>query len=140
MSRRRCNVIREPNGRASRAGAVELLPPTEMCRLFDAATTGLRDPQFGSMLGRVHLTGKITRAEFAAGKRWAELTTEYNIFCEAPRPRKPSTSTTPVARLSILTVTLAAARLSVTPAPARAPNAPSNMFASAKAHQPGSSN
>ena len=86
MSRRKVMAKRSPCGRASRAGAIELLPPTEMRRLFDAAITGLRDPLFGTMLGRIHLAGKISRAEFAAGKRWAELTTEYAVSCQAPRP------------------------------------------------------
>jgi hypothetical protein len=86
MSRRKFMAHRAPCGRASRAGLTELLPPTEIRPLFDAAMTGLRDPLFGTMLGRIHLAGKISRAEFAAGKRWAELTTEYNVSCQGPRP------------------------------------------------------
>ena len=74
-------AVREPNGRASRAGATELLPPTEIRRLFDAASAGLRDPMFGTMLGRIHLVGEITRAELAAGLRWAELTADYAVAC-----------------------------------------------------------
>jgi hypothetical protein len=86
MSRRRkVMAVREPNGRASRAGATELLPPTEIRRLFDAASAGLRDPMFGTMLGRIHLVGKITRAELAAGLRWAELIADYAVACQSPR-------------------------------------------------------
>lgn len=88
MSRRQRLVAREKNGRAQRgvqrSGHAELMPPTEIRRLTEMAGAGLRDPMWGSMLGRIHLAGKISRAEFAAGKRWAELSAEYSVACQSP--------------------------------------------------------
>ncbi len=76
-SRRKNRLVtaREPNGRIQRE---EREPaPTEVRRIRDAALRGLRDPEWGSELGRLYLQGIITDSMYAAGKRWREHATEY---------------------------------------------------------------
>ena len=85
MSRRKPMAIRNPCGRISRSDHQELLAPTQVRRLLDAAAAGLRDALWSTMLGRIHLAGKITAAQFAAGKRWAELVSDYSTACQSPR-------------------------------------------------------
>ena len=48
-------------------------------------SAGLRDASWGTMLGRIYLAEKISASEYAAGKRWAALTAEYAVACQAPR-------------------------------------------------------
>jgi hypothetical protein len=89
MSRRQRSAAREKKPRATRHGNdTELMPPTEVRRLIELAGAGLRDPMWGSILGRIHLAGKISRAEFAAGKRWAELSAQYSVACQGPQATK----------------------------------------------------
>ena len=64
------------------------MAPTEARRLMDAAKTGLRDPVWGTTLGWLHLSSKLTAAQFAAGNRWAEVAAEYSAACNGPRPPK----------------------------------------------------
>jgi hypothetical protein len=86
MSRRRKVMAqRTPLGRISHKTAIEL-PPTEVRRLAEAAASGLRDQAWGSQLGRLYLTGQLTSAQFAAGKRWHELSAAYSAACQAPLP------------------------------------------------------
>ena len=47
------------------------LAPIQVRRLLDAAAEGLRDPLWGSMIGPLHLNGKISSAELATAKHWA---------------------------------------------------------------------
>jgi len=89
MSRRKHLAVRKPAGRIYGYGGnhtSELLPPTEIRRLVDAASAGLRDSIWSSTLGRLHLTGKISASQFSAGKRWAELVSNYSQACLGPRP------------------------------------------------------
>ena len=87
MSRRKVLAHREPNGKPQRSRpAPELMSPTEARRLMDAARTGLKDPIWGTTLGYLHLAGKLTSTQFAAGKRWAEVAAEYSAACQGPRP------------------------------------------------------
>ena len=68
---------REPNGRPRRhrdSGP----SPTEISRLRDAALAGMKDPIWGTQLGILHLSGKLTNSQLAAGKRWAELARDYS--------------------------------------------------------------
>jgi hypothetical protein len=84
MTRRKALAQREPNGRIQRAP--QLPPPSEVRRLRDAALAGMRDPLWGTELGRLYLVGKINSSMYAAGKRWAELSTKYSQALCSPCP------------------------------------------------------
>ena len=87
MSRHKPLAARGSTGRLLRAAHnTELLSPTEARRLFDAASTGLRDPVWATMLGRLYRDGKITSSQFSAGKHWSELVANYSIACRSPAP------------------------------------------------------
>jgi hypothetical protein len=88
MSRRKCMAPRHPCGRSRPSRDTELLSPTETRRLRDAAVAGLRDQLWATTIGRLHLTGRLTTAQLAAGKRWAELAVAYSIACQSPCPPK----------------------------------------------------
>lgn len=83
MSRRKHMAKREPNGRAQRDPQHS---PSEIKRLRDAALAGMRDPLWGTEIGRLYLSSKITATMFAAGKRWAELATQYSQALCSPSP------------------------------------------------------
>jgi hypothetical protein len=83
MSRRKALAEREPNGRVQR---VSLLGTGEVKRLRDAAMSGMRDPMWGTELGRLHLVGKITAEQFAAGKKWGEFAANYSQALCSPAP------------------------------------------------------
>lgn len=80
--------VREPNGRMSRSteAAINALPPAEVQRLLNAARDGLRDPMWGTELGRYLLDGEITKEEYEAGRRWGRLVTAYYEAIEAKPP------------------------------------------------------
>jgi hypothetical protein len=86
MSKRKPLAIRKPCGRISTRGTVELLPPTQIRRMVDAAASGMRDALWASQLGRLHLAGKLNASQLAAGKRWTELVANYAEASQAPRP------------------------------------------------------
>jgi hypothetical protein len=46
----------------------------------------MRDPLWGTELGRLYLVGKITSAMYAAGKRWGELSAMYTSALCSPSP------------------------------------------------------
>jgi hypothetical protein len=46
----------------------------------------MRDPTWGTELGRLYLVGKITATMFAAGKRWGELASSYSQALCSPSP------------------------------------------------------
>lgn len=75
LGRKREQGEREPNGRLSRATKkqIEAKNPNEMKRLRDAAILGMRDPLWGSEIGRLFLRGRIDEVQFEAGKRWRNL-------------------------------------------------------------------
>jgi hypothetical protein len=85
MSRRKPMAVRDPCGRIKHTPS-ELMGPTEIRRLVESASAGLRDATFGSMAGRLHLTGKITASQYAAAKRWSALTADYATACQCPQP------------------------------------------------------
>jgi len=88
MSRRKHLVARGASGRPQRIPRPEPLSPTESRRLLDAASSGMRDPVWATILGQIYLRGKISASEFSAGKFWAELTANYSVACQSPsRPR-----------------------------------------------------
>ena len=90
MSKRKPLVHRHPGGRlntyASDRAASELTSPAEIRRLRDAAMSGLRDAAWGSEVGRLHLTNRISSSELAAAKRWLELTAKYSRALGSPKP------------------------------------------------------
>jgi len=117
MSRRKPLARRGSTGRIIHNRDPELLPPTEVRRLVEAASAGLRDPIWCSEIGRLHLVGKITSAQFAAAKRWTELAASYSQACQSPRQLRHWRSTPPVARRSILTAPRALGKFADTSAP-----------------------
>lgn len=83
MTRRKVLAKREPSGKVQRTPP--LPSATEVSRLRDAALAGLRDPVWGTMLGRLYLAGKISGVQFAAGKRWSDLAADYSAICLSPK-------------------------------------------------------
>ena len=75
---------REPNGKPQRERSGP--SPTEISRLRDAALAGMKDPIWGTQLGILHLSGKLTSSQLAAGKRWAELAADYSAATQSPKP------------------------------------------------------
>ena len=87
MSRRKPLAARGSTGRLLRAARdTGLLSPAEARRLIDSAAAGLREPVFGTMIGRLYITGQLTSEQFSTGKRWAELVANYSIACRSPSP------------------------------------------------------
>jgi len=84
VKRKRKGVkAREPNGRPQRE---RYESPAEVRRLRDAALIGMRDPEWGTELGRLFLAGKLTAEEFAAGRHWAKLAAGYRTAMQSPSP------------------------------------------------------
>ena len=76
--------------RGSKSGYQERYAPAEIKRATDAAMAGLRDAHWGTVLGRFYLTGKLTGAQHAAGKRWAETWDDYCVAMGLPSPHPKS--------------------------------------------------
>ena len=79
MGKRKNRLLkaRTPSGQLSRAGREREFPPAQVKRLRDAAMAGLRDPEWGTELGRLYLEGTITASMYAAGKDWREKAARY---------------------------------------------------------------
>lgn len=75
---------REPNGRHQRGGEEREFAPTKVWRLINAALGEMADPMFGTMLGRLALTRKITATQFATGLDFAEKAARYQDAILAP--------------------------------------------------------
>jgi len=75
---RKRNAVVRVNGAGSRAKVVREDAPTQVRRLREAALAGMADAQWGTELGRLNLTGQISDAMYAAGKKWAELAAKYH--------------------------------------------------------------
>jgi hypothetical protein len=89
MSQRKPLAIRKKCGRIDTRrndSDRELLSPTEIRRLVDAAGDGMRDGIWSSMIGKMHLSGKLSAVQYAAGKRWVELVEAYSEATCGPRP------------------------------------------------------
>lgn len=84
MTRRKALASREPNGRP-RPPRPDLMSPTEVRRMLDASALGMRDRVWGCPLGILHLRGKLTATQFAAGMHWAKLSAEYSAASQSPR-------------------------------------------------------
>lgn len=76
--------IREPSGRPSRAAEQKETAPAQVRRLRDAALAGMADQEWGTELGRLFLSGKITPPMYAAGKKWAERASRYQAAINCP--------------------------------------------------------
>ena len=79
MGKRKSRLLkaRTPSGQLSRSGREREFPPAQVKRLRDAAMAGLRDPEWGTELGRLYLEGTITASMYAAGKDWREKAARY---------------------------------------------------------------
>jgi hypothetical protein len=85
MARRKHLAQREPNGRIKRQPReIELPAPAETRRMRDMAAAGVRDPEWGSMLGRLYLVGHITETQYNAGRRWSNVVADYSMACCSP--------------------------------------------------------
>jgi hypothetical protein len=81
--------VREPSMRPSREeqGVQQhQYAPTEIRRLRDAAMRGLRDPQWGTELGRLYLDRKISTAMYGSGRWWADMAAKYRAALCSPSP------------------------------------------------------
>ena len=95
MSRRKHLAVRKPCGRLYPARDRDLLSPTEVRRLVDAAADGLRDQVWGPSSGGCISTARSALAQFAAAKRWAEMVANYSIACRSPSPPRTFSFDTP---------------------------------------------
>ena len=79
MGKRKSRLLkaRTPSGQLSRAGREREFPPAQVKRLREAAMAGLRNPEWGTELGRLYLEGTITASMYAAGKDWREKAAKY---------------------------------------------------------------
>ena len=75
---------------------MEPVAPAELVRLRDAVARGLRDPMWGTELGRLFLEGKLTAEEYEAGRRWGRLVTAYH---KAAGIRAPYAKAMPIYRV-----------------------------------------
>jgi len=88
MTARKHLAKREPSGRISRAvlKAIDGHSPAAVKRLQDAALRGIADPDYGTELGRLALTGKISPTQREAGRRWCKLREEFVRTLGIPLP------------------------------------------------------
>jgi hypothetical protein len=86
MSRRKHLAPRYLNGKTRPALKTELMSPAEVRRMAEAAQAGLRDAMWGTTIGRLYLTGKVSASEYGAAKRWVELVAGYSTACQSPQP------------------------------------------------------
>lgn len=79
--------IREPSGRLSRSARKEIGADSvaEIRRVRAAAMAGMRDPIWGSELGRLFLSGKINAEQFRAGRQWAHLVARWRAIHCGPK-------------------------------------------------------
>lgn len=80
-------VRRQPNGQPHRERE---FPPLQVKRLRDAAMAGMRDPEWGTELGRLYLARRISEVQYAAGKWWAETAGWYHQAIGVQPLRSPS--------------------------------------------------
>lgn len=85
MAKRKSRLVtaREPNGRIQR---VHERSPAEIKRQLDRACCDVRHQEWGTVLGRLLLAGKITEQQYAAGQRWAEYAARYSAALQSPSP------------------------------------------------------
>jgi hypothetical protein len=92
--RKRTARLRAPCGRLSRTLREDIgaATPTAIVRLVRESLRGCADELFGSPIGRLFLDGKLSAAEFEAGKRWDRLIRRYRLAIGAPSPDPKSAS------------------------------------------------
>jgi hypothetical protein len=75
-------------GRLSRSLETDIgaVSPTAIARLVQESLRGCADEIFAAPLGRLYLEGKLSAAEFEAGKRWDRLSRRFYLAIGAPRP------------------------------------------------------
>ncbi len=84
--RQRLAGARYPSGNRRREERSNEYWPSAIKRLTSAAVAGMHDPEWGTVIGRLYLEGKLTSREYAAGKRWAAVWAEYCIATGYPSP------------------------------------------------------
>lgn len=60
--------------------------PSAIKRMTSAAVAGMHDPEWGTVIGRLYLEGRLNSAQYAAGKRWAVTWAEYCAATGIPSP------------------------------------------------------
>ena len=86
MTRRKSMIPREPNGKPQRPPKEPTASPTASARLKHAALRRMADPVWGTMLGILHLSGRLNEAQrSAAGRYWSELARDYTIATSSPK-------------------------------------------------------
>jgi hypothetical protein len=83
MGKRKNLATRKPGG--ALRDQPQLPSPSETKRLFDLVLAGVRPPEFGTQLGRLMASGRITPAQFNAGNAWCVLVQAYAIACRGPK-------------------------------------------------------
>jgi hypothetical protein len=86
MGKRKTLAQRKPGGRIYTYAEPQLPPPSEIRRLRDLVHAGVRPAEYGSELGRLNSTGKISETQYAAGRKWAALVEQYASACCGPKP------------------------------------------------------
>lgn len=84
--RNRIAGARYPSGDRRREERSQEYSPTAIKRLLDAEMCGMRDPKWGTVIGRMYIAKKLTSVEYAAGKRWAVTWAEYCATTGNPSP------------------------------------------------------
>ena len=82
MTRRKHMAQRQPDGSVRNA---EQTPHAEIRRLREAGVRDARHAEWGTALGWLVLTRKITDAQYATGRRWAELCADYTATMGSPK-------------------------------------------------------
>jgi hypothetical protein len=86
--RPRLDGAREPSGRPSRSERG--FAPMEIRRLVSAAIAGMRDPQWGTPLGWMFLSGKIDEKQYSAGVMWLGVVERGQKALGSPAVKSPS--------------------------------------------------
>lgn len=63
---------------------LKICAPAEVRALRDSAIAGATDPLWASMVGYLFLTGKIGPPQFAAGRQWTVLASDYRDAIQSP--------------------------------------------------------
>lgn len=88
--RQRMAGARYPSGDRRRDERSKEYSPSAIKRMTSAAVAGMHDPEWGTVIGRLYLEGKLTSAQYATGKRWAATWAEYCTATGIPSPNPKS--------------------------------------------------
>jgi hypothetical protein len=88
--RQRLAGQRYPSGDRRRDERSKEYSPSAIKRMTSAAVAGMHDPEWGTVIGRLYLEGKLTSAQYATGKRWAATWAEYCTATGIPSPNPKS--------------------------------------------------